>query len=140
MSSSVIKNTNFELVTEFARTDAKKRLSLGEALAGSSAFNIYRNTFGQLFLDPVRAVPADEAWLSVASSQNLIQAAQAFVSEGDLSPLNKVAKQERVDALADWLGVAEWSNRTRTAFDGALRDPARLTVLAICSPEYLVSA
>jgi uncharacterized protein (DUF1800 family) len=84
--------------------------------------------------------PADEAWLSVASSQNLIQAAQAFVSEGDLSPLNKVAKQERVDALADWLGVAEWSNRTRTAFDGALRDPARLTVLAICSPEYLVSA
>ena len=63
MSSSVIKNTNFELVTEFARTDAKKRLSLGEALAGSSAFNIYRNTFGQLFLDPVRAVPADEAWL-----------------------------------------------------------------------------
>lgn len=63
MSSCVIKNTNFELVTEFARTDAKKRLSLGEVLVGSSAFNIYRNALGQLFLDPVRAVPADEAWL-----------------------------------------------------------------------------
>ncbi len=84
--------------------------------------------------------PADEAWLSVASSQNLIQAAQVIVSEGDLSPLTKVPKQERVDALADWLGVAEWSDRTQAAFDGALRDPARLTALAICSPEYLVSA
>lgn len=84
--------------------------------------------------------PADEAWLSVASSQTLIQAAQLIVSEGDLSPLMKVAKQERVDALADWLGVAEWSERTKAAFDGALRDPARLVALAICSPEYLVNA
>ena len=91
------------------------------------------------FPPSVAGWPADEAWLSVASSQSLIQAAQMFVSEGNLRPLIKVAKQERVDALADWLGVAEWSDRTRAAFDGALRDPARLTALAICSPEYLVS-
>ena len=63
MASAVIKNTDFRLVTEFARTDAKKRLSLGEALVGSSAFNVYRNAVGQLFLDPVKAIPADEAWL-----------------------------------------------------------------------------
>ena len=100
------------------------------------------DTLGQrpFFPPSVGGWPADEAWLSVASSQNFIQAAQVFVSEGDLSPLIKVAKQDRVDALADWLGVAEWSDRTRAAFDGALRDPARLTALAICSPEYLVSA
>ena len=100
------------------------------------------DTLGQrpFFPPSVGGWPADEAWLSVASSQNLIQAAQVIVSEGDLTPLTKVAKQERVDALANWLGVAEWSDRTRAAFDGALRDPARLTTLAICSPEYLVSA
>ena len=100
------------------------------------------DTLGQrpFFPPSVGGWPADEAWLSVASSQNLIQAAQVIVSEGDLTPLTKVAKQERVDALANWLGVAEWSDRTRAAFDGALRDPARLTALAICSPEYLVSA
>ena len=63
MASAVIKNTDFRLVTEFARTDAKKRLSLGEALVGSSAFNVYRNAVGQLFLDPVKASPADEAGL-----------------------------------------------------------------------------
>ena len=100
------------------------------------------DTLGQrpFFPPSVGGWPADEAWLSVASSQNLIRAAQLIVSEGDLTPLIKVAKQDRVDALANWLGVAEWSDRTRAAFDGALRDPARLTALAICSPEYLVSA
>ncbi|CAB4760627.1 unannotated protein [freshwater metagenome] len=100
------------------------------------------DTLGQrpYFPPSVGGWPADEAWLSVASTQNLIRAAQVIVSEGDLSPLIKVPKQDRVDALADWLGVAEWSDRTRAAFDGALRDPARLTALAICSPEYLVNA
>ena len=100
------------------------------------------DTLGQrpFFPPSVGGWPADEAWLSVASSQTLIQAAQVIVSEGDLSPLSKVSKKERIDALADWLGVAEWSDRTRAAFDGALRDPARLAALAICSPEYLVNA
>ncbi len=63
MPVAVIKNTQFELVSEFAQPDAKKRLSLGEALGGGGAFNIYRNTLGQLFLDPVKAIPASEAWL-----------------------------------------------------------------------------
>jgi len=83
--------------------------------------------------------PADEAWLSVASSQTLIDAAQTLARDGDTSPIAKIAKRERPDALADWLGVAEWSKRTLIAFEDALSNPARLTALAICSPEYLVS-
>jgi hypothetical protein len=62
-SLAVIKNTDFQLVSEFAQPDAKKRLSLGEALAGGTAFNVYRNALGQLFLDPVKTIPASEAWL-----------------------------------------------------------------------------
>ena len=63
MATAVIKNTDFQLVTQFAQPDAKKRLSLGAALAGGAAFNIYRNTLGQLLLDPVKTIPASEAWL-----------------------------------------------------------------------------
>jgi len=63
MAAAVIKNTDFQLVTEFAQPDAKKRLSLGAALGGGLAFNIYRNPLGQLFLDPVKAIPASETWL-----------------------------------------------------------------------------
>jgi hypothetical protein len=61
--SAVIKNDDFQLVSEFAQPDAKKRLSLGEALAGATAYNIYRNAIGQLILDPVKAIPASEMWL-----------------------------------------------------------------------------
>ena len=63
MASAVIRNTDFQLVAEFAQPDAKKRLSLGEALGGGDAFNVYRNALGQVVLDPVKAIPASEAWL-----------------------------------------------------------------------------
>jgi len=62
-SSTILRNSEFELVSEFAQPDAKKRLSLGEALHGATAFNIYRNPLGQLILDPVRTVPVSEMWL-----------------------------------------------------------------------------
>jgi len=62
-SSPIVRDANFQLVSEFAQPDAKRRLSLGEALAGATAYNIYRNSFGQLILDPVKAVPASEMWL-----------------------------------------------------------------------------
>jgi hypothetical protein len=62
-TSAIIKSADFELVTEFAQPDAKKRLSLGEALAGATAYNIYRNPLGQLILDPVKTVPVSEMWL-----------------------------------------------------------------------------
>ncbi len=62
-ASAVIKNVNFQLISEFAQPDAKKRLSLGEALSEATAYNIYRNSLGQIILDPVKTVPASEMWL-----------------------------------------------------------------------------
>jgi len=62
-TSTIIRNSDFELVSEFAQPDAKKRLSLGEALCGAKAYNIYRNPLGQLILDPVKTVSASEMWL-----------------------------------------------------------------------------
>jgi len=61
--SAVVKDSDFQLVAEFAQPDAKKRLSLGAALAGATAYNVYRNNLGQVILDPVKAVPASEMWL-----------------------------------------------------------------------------
>ena len=60
---AVLKNTDFQLISEFAQPDAKKRLSLGEALQGATAYNIYSNSIGQLVLDPVKTIPASEMWL-----------------------------------------------------------------------------
>jgi hypothetical protein len=63
LTPTVIKDTDFELVSEFAQPDAKRRISLGEAMHGTTAFNIYRNPLGQLILDPVKTIPASEMWL-----------------------------------------------------------------------------
>ena len=60
---AVLKNSDFQLISEFVQPDTKKRLSLGAALASATAYNIYRNYLGQLILDPVKAVPASEMWL-----------------------------------------------------------------------------
>lgn len=62
-SFPVVRDANFRLITEFAQPDAKKRLSLGTALAGATAYNIYKNSVGQLILDPVKAIPVSETWL-----------------------------------------------------------------------------
>ena len=61
---AVIKDTHFKLVTEIQKTDAKKRLSLGQVVEeAGAAYNIYSNRLGQIVLDPVKAIPAYEAWL-----------------------------------------------------------------------------
>ena len=62
-TSAIIKDPDFQLISEFAQPDAKKRLSLGGAVGGATAFNIYRNSLGQLILDPVKTIPASEMWL-----------------------------------------------------------------------------
>lgn len=60
--TTILRDNDFKLVTEFIKTDKKKRLTLG--LADSlGAFNVYLNKFGQFILDPVQTVPASEAWL-----------------------------------------------------------------------------
>ncbi len=62
--TTLVKDSHFELITEILKPDAKKRLTLGQAFAHAGvAYNVYRNRLGQIMLDPVKAVPAYEAWL-----------------------------------------------------------------------------
>jgi hypothetical protein len=62
--STLVEDTRFELVIEILKPDAKRRLKLGRAMAQAGvAYNVYRNRLGQIMLDPVKAVPAYEAWL-----------------------------------------------------------------------------
>jgi len=100
------------------------------------------NLLGQVpFFPPnVGGWPVDQAWLSTSSAQYRISFATSLIKEGDLSPIEDLPARNRIDGLADWLGVAEWSARTKLALTGARKDPARMTLLALCSPEYVVSA
>ena len=102
----------------------------------------YLDNLGQVpFFPPnVGGWPADQAWLSSSSAQYRIQFATALVKEANLSPISSLSEATRIAGLADLLGVAAWSQRTELALRGAIKDPQRLVLLAICSPEYVVSA
>jgi len=79
-----------------------------------------------------------QAWLSPVAYQYRFELAQSIVEKGDLAPLS-VARSKVVQACADWLGVADWSRRTGAAL-AAAKSPADLALVALLSPEYMVSA
>ena len=102
----------------------------------------YLNQMGQVPFSPpnVGGWPAGEAWLSSATAQYRISFATWLIKQGDLSALTAIPVESRVLKSADWLGVAEWSPRTQAALRNTLADPAQFALLALCSPEFIVSA
>jgi uncharacterized protein (DUF1800 family) len=102
----------------------------------------YLDKLGQTPFNPpnVGGWPAAEAWLSSATAQYRIAFAAWLIKQSDLSALTAIPVGSRVLKSADWLGVAEWSARTQAALRDSLNDPAQFALLALCSPEYIVSA
>lgn len=102
----------------------------------------YLDKLGQVPFNPpnVGGWPAAEAWLSSATAQYRIAFAGWLIKQSDLAALNAIPVDSRVLKSADWLGVAEWSPRTQAALRNSLSDPAQFALLALCSPEYIVSA
>jgi uncharacterized protein (DUF1800 family) len=102
----------------------------------------YLDKLGQVPFSPpnVGGWPAGEAWLSSATAQYRIAFATWLIKQSDLTVLKSMTPAQRVVKSADWLGVAEWSPRTKAALRDAQGDPAQFALLALCSPEYIVSA
>ncbi|MBU6314621.1 MAG: DUF1800 family protein [Actinomycetales bacterium] len=102
----------------------------------------YLDKLGQVPFNPpnVGGWPAGEAWLSSATAQYRLAFAAWLIKQSNLDFLNQIPRDSRVLKSADWLGVPEWSARTQSALRTALDDPTQFTLLALCSPEYIVSA
>jgi uncharacterized protein (DUF1800 family) len=102
----------------------------------------FLDKLGQVPFSPpnVGGWPAGEAWLSSATAQYRIAFATWLIKQSELRVLNALTPAQRMVKSADWLGVPEWSPRTKTALRNAQADPAQFALLALCSPEYIVSA
>ncbi len=102
----------------------------------------YLDKLGQVPFNPpnVGGWPAAEAWLSSATAQYRIAFAAWLIKQSALRALNEIPVGSRVLKSADWLGVAEWSPRTQSTLRASLADPAQFALLALCSPEFIVSA
>ena len=91
---SIIKDTDFKKIADSVKPDAKNRVGLQKILVPEGIkYHIYRNSFGQIILDPQVTIPASEAWLfnnpeAIASVwRGLYDAAQGRVSKVDLDTL-----------------------------------------------------
>jgi uncharacterized protein (DUF1800 family) len=102
----------------------------------------YLNQLNQVPFSPpnVGGWPAGEAWLSSAAVQYRIAFATWLIKQSSLRGLLEIPVANRAVKSADWLGVAEWSPRTQGALRNSMSDPAQFALLALCSPEFIVSA
>jgi uncharacterized protein (DUF1800 family) len=144
-SSEAMRDARYELVkspVEWFVAVCRALNITPSKLTKNSALLNFLNKLAQVPFDPpnVGGWPTDDAWLSSASAQFRASFATWLVAQGDLSPIENLTPGERVQKTADLLGVVEWSARTKAALEGNVKSSKRLILLAICSPEYLVSA
>ena len=143
--SKILSNPNYSIVkapVEWFVGVARYLKLTPSALKTPAQLLAYLDKLAQVPFNPpnVGGWPTDESWLSSASAQSRIQFASWLIKQADLSSLTAIAPNKRVAWLQDELGVLPFSNRTRLALDGVKGTPAQLLQLAICSPEYVVSA
>jgi len=102
----------------------------------------YLDKLGQVPFNPpnVGGWPAGSAWLSSATAQYRIAFAGWLIKQSDLRGLKEIPVSARALKSAEWLGVPEWSPRTQSTLRASLNDPAQFALLALCSPEFIVSA
>ena len=90
----VIKDQVFEKVADNVKPDTKKRVVLQHVqIQEGVTYHIYRNSLGQIILDPQVTIPASEVWLFnnpdalTSVRRGLADAAQDRVSKVDLDSL-----------------------------------------------------
>jgi uncharacterized protein (DUF1800 family) len=143
--SQILSNPSYSIVkppVEWFVGIARYLKLTPSALKTPAQLLAYLDRLAQVPFNPpnVGGWPTDESWLSSASAQYRIQFAAWLIKQADLSALTAIAPNKRVTWLQDELGVLAFSTRTRLALDGVKDNPAQLLQLAICSPEYVVSA
>jgi len=101
----------------------------------------YLEKLGQVPFNPpnVGGWPYDEAWLNVASTQYRIAFLGILIDQADLSPMAGLSGAQMEIALAEWLGISEFSARTKAVFNDPGLTTAQIVTVALSSPEYLVN-
>lgn len=143
--SKILGNSNYAIVkapVEWFIGVARFLDLTPSALKTPGQLLAYLDKLAQVPFNPpnVGGWPTDESWLSSASAQTRIQFASWLIKQADLTNLAAIKPNKRIAWLQDELGILAFSGRTRLALNGVKSNPAQLLQLAICSPEYVVSA
>jgi uncharacterized protein (DUF1800 family) len=84
--------------------------------------------------------PSGSAWLTTFALQTKLRVAEGLAAKAPAAVVDKLAaapEAGRAEALARLLVVDSWSERTRKVLSTA-KEPRRMLVLGLVSPEYTV--
>jgi uncharacterized protein (DUF1800 family) len=96
---------------------------------------------GQLPFNPpsVGGWPRGRAWLSATAAQLRFETAKLAVAHGDLSSIEDVSENDRIEAAGYLLGIGKWSASSAAALMNYTDSAPALVVAASNTPEYLSS-
>ena len=82
---SIVKDSQFEEIAE-VKVDSKNRITLGKnKVMKIHIYKVYRNTIGQIILDPQVTIPAHEQWLfKNKKAAKMVQAGLEDAKQGRL--------------------------------------------------------
>ncbi len=83
-----------KLVARDVRPDTRRRIALGRALEDldEASFNVYRDEYGRIILEPQVSIPASEAWLfRNKKALALVRRGLAEAAEGKAEPIGSFA-------------------------------------------------
>ena len=82
---SIVKDSQFEEIAE-VKVDSKNRITLGKnKVMKIHIYKVYRNTIGQIILDPQITIPAHEQWLfKNKKAAKIVQAGLEDAKQGRL--------------------------------------------------------
>ncbi len=90
----VIRDMIFEKIADSVKPDAKNRVVLRHVhIEEGITYHVYKNSLGQIVLDPQVSIPASEAWLfnnpeaQASVRKGLVDAAKGRISKVDLKSL-----------------------------------------------------
>jgi len=144
VNSSVMGNTKYEMVkspVEWFVASCRALELVPSKLNTSEQLIFYLDALGQVPFAPpnVGGWPDGASWLSSASALSRFAFANWLVPQSSLQVVGKMLISDRTKKSLDWLGVPEWTDRTQSVLDDTSSDPIQFTVMALCSPEYIVS-
>ena len=87
---SILKDTKLTKVADNVKPDAKKRVVLPKSLVREGiTYAVYKNSMGQIVLDPQVTIPASELWLfENKDALALVQQGLSDVAKGKVSKIN----------------------------------------------------
>lgn len=144
VNSPMMANPKYEMVrspVEWFVAACRALEVVPSQLQNSEKIINWLNKLGQVPFSPpnVGGWPAGEGWLSSASALYRVEFANWLVPQSQLRVIRETPISDRTRNSADWLGVPEWSARTKSVLDENSADPEQFTLMALCSPDYIVS-